>query len=141
MNISTIGLGLICEFEGMRLDAYRCPAGIWTIGAGHTKGVKEGDKITEAQARDLLREDVRWVEAAIDKLVKVPLTQNQYDAICSFVFNVGEFQFGSSTLLKKLNAGDYEGARNEFQRWNKAAGKELPGLTRRRKAEAELFGA
>ena len=139
MNISTIGLGLIQEFEGCKLDAYRCPANIWTIGIGHTKDVKEGDKITEAQALDLLREDVKWVENAINDHVKVKINQNQFDAMSSFIFNVGAGAFSLSTLLKKLNAADYEGAANEFLRWNKANGKELPGLTRRRQAERTLF--
>ena len=114
MNTSTNGLALIKEFEGCKLDAYKCPANIWTIGVGHTKGVKEGDRITESQALDLLREDMRWVENAIDKHVTAHLNQNQYDALASFIFNCGEFAFYSSTLLKKLNAGDYEGASNEF---------------------------
>lgn len=139
MNISTIGLGLIQEFEGCKLDAYKCPAGIWTIGIGHTKDVKEGDKITDSQALDLLREDVKWVENAINDHVKVKINQNQFDALSAFIFNVGAGAFSLSTLLKKLNAGDYEGAANEFPRWNKANGKELPGLTRRRAAEKALF--
>lgn len=141
MHISTIGLGLLQEFEGCKLKAYRCPAGVLTIGVGHTRDVKEGDEITEAQALDLLREDVRWVEKAIDKNVTVKLNQNQYDALCSWVFNVGEFSLHNSTLLKKLNAGDFKGAAAEFLRWDKAAGKTLPGLTRRRIAEAALFGS
>jgi lysozyme len=139
VNISTIGLGLIQEFEGCKLEAYRCPANILTIGIGHTRGVKEGNKITESQALDLLREDVRWVENAINKHVQVRINQNQYDALCSFIFNCGEGAFSLSTLLRKLNTGDYEGAANEFSRWNKANGKELPGLTRRRAAEKALF--
>ena len=139
MNVSINGLGLIQEFEGMKLDAYRCPANIWTIGIGHTRDVKEGDRITESQALDLLREDIKWVENAINKHVQVRINQNQYDALCSFIFNCGEGAFSLSTLLRKLNAGDYEGAANEFPRWNKANGKELPGLTRRRAAEKALF--
>lgn len=144
MNISTIGLGLLQEFEGCKLKAYPDPGTggkPWTIGVGHTKDVQEGDEITEAQAMDLLREDIQWVEKAIDKHVPGKLTQNQYDALCCFIFNVGEFAFASSTLLKKLNAGDFKGAAAEFLRWDKAAGKTLPGLTRRRIAEAALFGS
>lgn len=142
MNVSTVGLNLIKEFEGCKLEAYPDPGSggdPWTIGIGHTRGVKKGDKITDSQALDLLREDVHWVEAAIDKHVPEKITQNQYDALASFIFNCGEYAFANSTLLKKLNAGDTEGAANEFLRWNKASGKELPGLTRRRKAERELF--
>jgi len=139
MNVSTAGLSLIREFEGCKLEAYICPAGIPTVGVGHTKGVKLGDKITEAEALDLLREDVRWCERAIDESVNVSLTQNQYDALASFCFNVGAFAFASSTLVKKLNDGDKQGAADQFLRWNKAKGKELPGLTRRREAERSLF--
>ena len=139
MHISNIGLGLIMDFEGCKLEAYKCPAGIWTIGIGRTRDVKEGDTITEAQALDLLREDVKWVENAINDHVKVKISQNQFDALSSFIFNVGAGAFSLSTLLRKLNAADYEGAANEFSRWNKANGKELPGLTRRRAAEKALF--
>jgi GH24 family phage-related lysozyme (muramidase) len=91
------------------------------------------------QALDLLREDIQWVEKAIDKHVPEKITQNQYDALCSFIFNVGEFAFASSTLLKLLNAGKVQEAADQFLRWNKANGKELPGLTRRRQAERTLF--
>lgn len=139
MEISTNGLATIGDFEGCKLEAYKCPAGIWTIGYGHTKGVKEGDRITQQEAIWLLRDDLRWVQNAIDKHVTAKLNQGQYDALASFIFNVGEFAFASSTLLKKLNAGDYAGAANEFLRWTKARGKELPGLVRRRQHEKELF--
>jgi len=139
MNVSNAGLALIREFEGCKLEAYKCPAGIWTIGVWHTKGVKEGDRITESEALDLLRDDIRWVEQAIDEYVNVQLSQNEYDALASFIFNCGEFAFASSTLLKLLNAGKKAEAAQQFMRWTKANGKVLPGLVRRREAERILF--
>jgi lysozyme len=132
-------LSLIKEFEGLRLEAYLCPAKVWTIGYGHTKTAKPGMRITEGGAEALLRHDLEWVESTINKNVKVPLTQNQYDALASFIYNVGAGAFRKSTLLRLLNQGDYTGAAGQFQRWNKAGGKVLRGLTRRRQAEAEKF--
>lgn len=139
MHISQFGLKLIKEFESLELNAYLCPAKVWTIGYGHTKNVKRGDRITEKQADCFLMQDLYETEKAINKLVRVPLTQNQYDALCSFVFNVGVGAFNKSTLLAKLNKGDYTGAANEFKRWNKAGGVILAGLIRRRQAEEVLF--
>lgn len=127
------------RFEGLELKAYKCPAGVMTIGYGHTKTAKAGMVITEAEAEALLREDLAWVEDTINTKVTVPLTQNQYDAVGSLIYNIGAAAFSRSTLLKKLNKGDYVGASAEFKRWNRAAGKVLKGLTRRRKAEQELF--
>lgn len=132
-------VSLIKEFEGLYLEAYLCPAKKWTIGYGHTKTVKPGMKITEAGADALLRHDLAWCEDAVNDNVKVPLTQNQYDALVSFIFNVGAGAFKRSTLLRKLNAGDYAGAANEFPRWNKGGGRVLRGLVRRREAERKLF--
>jgi len=132
-------LALIKEFEGLRLEAYLCPADVWTIGYGHTKGVVQGDKITQAGADAFLAQDVLWVAAAVDKKVKVELNTNQEAALYSFIYNVGAGAFGKSTLLRKLNDWDYEGAANEFKRWNKGGGKVLRGLIRRRNAEAALF--
>ena len=140
MQISTTGLDLIKSFEGLRLEAYLpTPNDVLTIGYGHTKTVKIGMVITEAQATSLLQQDLEWVEHAVNKPVTIPITQNQYDALCSFTYNLGGPNFRSSTLLKKLNAGDYEGASLELLRWDKQAGKVLKGLTRRRQAELELF--
>ena len=96
-------------------------------------------RITEGGAEALLRHDLEWVESTINKNVKVPLNQNQYDALASFIYNVGAGAFRKSTLLRLLNQGDYTGAAGQFQRWNKAGGKVLRGLTRRRQAEAEKF--
>ncbi len=144
MRTSTTGQRLIAEFEGCNLTAYKCPAGIWTIGIGHTSAagapaVKSGMRITQTEADDILARDLVRFEDAVSRLVRVPINQNQFDALVSFAFNLGEGALASSTLLKKLNAGDYEGAADQFARWNKAGGKVLAGLTRRRAAEADLF--
>lgn len=139
MKIGIDGLNLIKEFEGVRLQAYKCQADRWTIGYGHTTDVGPDDVITEAQAVFLLRQDVAESERAVNRYVHVPLTQNQFDALVSFVFNLGIGNFRTSTLLKKLNAGDYDGAAQEFGRWIHAGGKALPGLVRRREAERVLF--
>lgn len=133
------GLGLIKHFEGVRTEAYQDSVGVWTIGYGSTKGVKPGQRISLEKANSLLEKDIADHAAAVDRLVKVDLNQDQYDALVSFTFNLGEGNLAKSTLLKKLNAGDYKGASKEFIRWNKAGGKVLKGLTRRRMAEAELF--
>ena len=143
MNSLTIGekgLELIKSFEGLRLRAYLCPAKVWTIGYGHTGDVRGGQVITQSQADDLLKQDLRRFEIAVRKLVKVPLTQNQFDALVSFAYNVGEAALSRSTLLRKLNAGDLAGTKLEFAKWNKGGGKVLAGLTRRRADEANLFG-
>lgn len=142
--ISENGLSLIKRFESLKLTAYKCPAGVWTIGYGHTKNVYEGKKITEKEANELLAQDVFIVESAINKFVNVSINQNQKDALVSFVFNVGSNNFRSSTLLLKINKSDFVGAANEFLRWNKARDKtgklrELAGLTTRRNAEKLLF--
>lgn len=139
MHISETGLALIRQFEGLRLSAYRCPAGIPTIGYGSTAGVKMGQSITAERAEQLLREDVRQFEAAVSRLVKVPLTQGQFDALTSFAFNLGAKALEKSTLLRLLNAGDYSGAAAQFDRWVYASGKKLSGLVKRRAAERALF--
>tara|TARA_Y100000034_G_scaffold87941_1_gene105488 strand:+ start:730 stop:1359 length:630 start_codon:yes stop_codon:yes gene_type:complete len=139
-DVSQEGLDLIKKYEGFREDAYKCPAGVWTIGYGSTKGVEKGDIITEARADIRLNKYIdENVETVIDRYVKVPLNQNQYDALGSFIYNLGETNFKDSTLLKKLNGKNYEGAANEFKRWNKASGKVLRGLVKRRAEEADLF--
>lgn len=139
MHISETGLALIRQFEGLRLSAYRCPAGIPTIGYGTTAGVKMGDTITKERAEELLREDVKRFEAQVLRLVKVPLTQGQFDALVSFVYNLGAGNLSNSTLLRLLNAGDYKGAAAQFDRWVYASGKRLSGLVKRRAAERALF--
>lgn len=139
MKIGQKGIELIKSFESCRLDTYVCAAGRNTIGWGTTKNVKPGMKITQQQADEMFRRDLAEFEAAIAKYVKVPLSQNQIDALISLVYNIGTGAFSQSTLLKKLNANDIQGAANEFPRWCKANGKELAGLKRRREAERKLF--
>lgn len=139
MKISQAGLDLIKEFEGFEPEAYLCPAGIWTIGYGHTGDVSEGQTVTEEEAEELLRQDVAFAEDAVTDYVEGDLTQGQFDALVCFVFNIGAGAFRDSTLLRLLNQGDNEGAAEQFLRWNKAGGKVLSGLTRRREAERELF--
>lgn len=138
-KMRTVNYEIIKEFEGLRLEAYKCPADVWTIGYGHTRGVIPGDVITKKEAEAFLSEDVEDAESAVNEYVNVKLNQNQFDALVSFVYNLGAGNFKSSTLLRKLNQGDYLGAANEFERWNKAGGKVLNGLVRRRKAESNLF--
>lgn len=139
MKPSERGLALIRQFEGLRLSAYRCAAGVLTIGWGTTKGVKMGMEITRDEADRLLMEDVQRFADHVAALVKVPLNQNQIDALTSFVYNVGPAAFGKSTMLKLINQGLLEDAANQFVRWNKAGGKVLAGLTARRAAEKKLF--
>ena len=139
MSISPAGIALIQAHEGLRLTAYRDPVGIWTIGYGSTGGVRRGMTITRDQAVLRLYHDVDDAEATVNNRVTVPLSQSQFDALASFVFNVGGGAFRKSTLLQKLNAGDYAGASNEFMRWIKAKGRVLGGLVTRRAAERALF--
>jgi len=139
MKTSKKGIELIKKYEGLKLKAYKCSAGVWTIGYGHTKNVKQGDVITEGQAEILLIYDLFDFENCIKKNVTIPLTQNQFDALVSLCFNIGCGNFLKSTLLKKLNEGKIAEAAKEFLKWNKADGKELAGLTKRRQEEMELF--
>ena len=134
------GVDMIKSYEGLRLTAYfPTPDDVLTIGYGHTKTAKPGMTITMHEADLLLLDDIHWVEAVVNTYVKVTLNQNQYDALCSFVYNIGGTQFKKSTLLRKLNEMDYVGASYQFKRWNKQNGKVLKGLSRRRKVESELF--
>ena len=139
MNISEDGLKLIKFFEGCKLDAYYCPSNVLTIGYGHTKSVKEGDKINQDEAEHLLQEEMPEYEGYINDMVTVPLKQCQFDALVCWVYNLGPTNLGESTLLKLLNAGDYHTTPTQIKRWNKAGGKTLQGLIRRREAEALLF--
>lgn len=140
MNTSDKGVAQIQDFEGLRLATYKDAVGIPTVGWGHTgPDVKMGVTITRAEAERLLREDLHDFERAVSRVVRVGLNQNQFDALVCFSFNVGAKALENSTLLKKLNAGDYAGAAEQFLRWNKASGQVLPGLTRRRAAERALF--
>lgn len=140
MKISKKGIKLIQDFEGLALKAYKDSVGILTIGWGSTgPHVTAGMTITKEQAEQLLKKDLERFEKGVSDLVKVPLNQNQFDALVSFSFNLGLGNLKSSTLLRKLNASDYTGASKEFERWNRAAGKVLAGLTRRRISERDLF--
>ncbi|WP_338803533.1 lysozyme [Xenorhabdus griffiniae] len=142
MEISDKGLECIKLYEGLKLKAYPDPATgstPWTIGYGHTKGVKKGNLITEQQAEAFLHDDLQPIYTTLRRLVKVPLSQSQFDALCSFIFNCGSSNFSDSTLLKKLNQSDYTGAAAEFSRWNKAAGKVMRGLDNRRSSEHQMF--
>ena len=141
MQIGQEGLNLIKHFEGCELQAYKCPAGVWTIGYGHIKGVSEGMTITQEEAEQMLKDEMAEYEGYVNKLVTVELNQNQFDAMVSWVYNLGGGNLSASTLLKVLNAGDYDGVPAQMMRWNKAGGKVLEGLTRRRQAEADLFVA
>jgi lysozyme len=129
----------IKRWEGYSETAYKDTGGVWTIGYGHTKGVKPGMKINRAQALAYLAEDLAWVEDSIAKRVKVPLTQNQYDALCSFVYNIGDPQFSTSTCLRRLNSLDYVGAVEALTWWNKDNGRVIQGLVNRRADEKKLF--
>ena len=133
------GLDIVKEAEGLRLSAYLCPAGIPTIGYGHTKGVKLGDTCTREQAEEWLENDFFMAKQDVKAVVKVPLKENQLDALASFVFNLGVRKLIQSTLLKKLNAGDYSGASAEFDKWVFAGKVKLNGLIKRRAKERKLF--
>ena len=135
------GIALIKEFEGLRLTPYLCPANIWTIGYGHTRTVRPDMKISIDQAEQLLDEDLRIAERAVSRLVTVPLNDNQFSALVSFVLNVGTVNLEKSTLLKLLNRGWYEQVPAQFARWNRASGEILGGLARRRAAEARLWNS
>ena len=140
MEISQNGIDLIKQFEGCRLTAYKCPAGVWTIGYGHTgTDVQRGKTISQKEAERLLRGDLVVHMNNVLKLVKVPLKQNQFDALVSFEFNVGFYKFKNSTLLKLVNQKKFKEASEQFKAWKYAGGKVLMGLVKRRKAEEELF--
>jgi lysozyme len=139
MKISEEGKALIKKFEGCELEAYRCPAGVWTIGYGHTKGVQQGDVWSQANADEMLDIELEEYEGYINDLVNVELKQHQFDALVAWVYNLGVGNLISSTLLVKLNAGLYEDVPHEIKRWNKANGEILEGLVRRRLAESLLW--
>ncbi len=139
MKTSAEGLALIKKFEGLELEAYKCAAGVWTIGYGHTKDVQPGDVWSESHASHMLEVELEEFEEYINDNVTVALSQNQFDALVSWVYNLGPANLKASTMLKVLNSGDYEGVPAQIKRWNKAGGKVLQGLIRRREAEALLF--
>ena len=140
MKITNEGINLIKKFEGLRLDAYLCPAGVWTIGYGHIKGVEKGQVITQLEADNLLKEDLISFEKGVANLIKSNINQNQFSALVSFAFNLGLANFKNSTLLKKVNANPNDRTIvDEFIKWIYAGGKQLEGLKRRRQAEAYLY--
>ncbi len=144
MTISLAGILFIEKLEGFRPTAYRDSGNIWTIGFGTIRypdgaKVKEGDTCTTEQAQTYLHHDLQWAVDAVSDMVKVPLTQNQFDALTSFVYNVGRTSFATSTLLRDVNNGAFLDAEEQFKRWNLVNGKPVVGLTNRRLLEAEMF--
>lgn len=144
MSVSNKGVDLICEFEGKRLTSYDDGVGVWTIGFGTIKypngtRVKKGDTCTLEQAKEYMRHDLIEFEHTVNSSVKVPLNQNQFDALVSLAYNIGSNAFKSSTLVKKLNTGDYQGAADQFNVWINAGGKRMQGLVNRRDREKLLF--
>jgi lysozyme len=140
MRISDAGIGLIKEFEGFSPVPYLCPAGKLTIGYGHTgNDFSRLDSVTIKRAEEILRGDLKWAEAAVNKWVEQPLNQWQFDALCSLIYNIGVDAFRKSTLLRVLNAGRHDEVPAQFLRWVYAGGKVMPGLVRRRQQEAEMW--
>jgi lysozyme len=145
MKLNQKGIELIKSFEGLRLESYRCSAGVWTIGYGTTKyhdgrSVKPGDKITSEQAEILFKDDLAKFSRGVIALIKHPMLENPFSALVSLAYNIGLGAFGKSTLLKMLNEGkEYEAVAPQFLRWNKAGGKVINGLTRRREVEMNFF--
>lgn len=137
-NIGEAGLELIKSFETLQFRAYRDSGGVLTIGWGHTKDVREGDVITEAQAEELIKADLAEAEECVNRHAP-KLYQHEFDACVSLVFNIGCAAFGKSTLLRMIRIGDFKSAAKQFDRWNKDNGVVLAGLTRRRAAERKLF--
>lgn len=144
MHVSPSGVDLICNFEGLRLKAYDDGVGVWTIGFGTTKypngiRVRKGDTCTLDQAKAYMQNDLKSFEQTVNNTVKVPLNQNQFDALVSLAYNIGSTAFKNSTLVKRLNEGNYNAAANQFNVWVNAGGKRMQGLVNRRAAERTLF--
>lgn len=139
MKINKKGLKVIKDSEGLVLEAYLDTEGIWTIGYGHTEGVKQGMSISKEKAEEFLKNDVSWAELAVDRYVTTALNENQFSALCSFVFNVGSGAFYHSTMLKLINKGKFVEASEQFKRWDKGESGVLPGLVVRREKEKNLF--
>jgi lysozyme len=139
MNISQEGISLIKKFEGCELEAYKCAAGVWTIGYGHTKDVKEGDSILKEDAESMLVHELQKYCNDVDIAVKVDLKQNEFDALVSWTYNLGPTNLNSSTMLRVLNEGKHDEVSAQMKRWNKASGQVKQGLVRRREAEALMF--
>lgn len=141
MSVPAAAVELVKRCEGCRLEAYKDTGGVWTIGYGRTWGVKEGQTITQAEADAMLAYDLDLFANGVGRLVKVPLTENQRAALISFAYNIGLVALAGSTLLRKLNAGDYAAVPDELDRWVNDGGTRLPGLVKRRAAEAKLWSA
>ena len=139
MRTGDEGISLIRHFEGCRLDAYLCPAGVWTIGYGHTRDVKRGDVIDQEQAEAFLIEDLEEFEGYVTALCERSLTQYQFDALVSWTFNLGPTNLKESTLLNRINYGPISDVPFQIQRWTRAGGQVLQGLVKRRAAEAALW--
>ena len=139
MRTGDEGISLIRHFEGCRLDAYLCPAGVWTIGYGHTRDVKRGDVIDQEQAEAFLIEDLEEFEGYVSALCERSLTQYQFDALVSWTFNLGPTNLKESTLLNRINYGPISDVPFQIQRWTRAGGQVLQGLVKRRAAEAALW--
>ena len=139
MKTSEEGRALIKKFEGCELEAYQCSANVWTIGYGHTQGIKEGDVCTQEDADRILEEDLEEFEGYVQEAVNVPLEQHEFDALVAWTYNLGPSNLRSSTMLKRLNDSKFDQVPLEMRRWNKAGGKVLDGLVRRREAESLLF--
>lgn len=140
-TMSQAGIEFLKRLEGVRLKAYLDSVGVATIGIGSTKGVKLGDVITMEECEKRLKEDLKVAEDAVNRMIGCPLNQNQFDALCSFTFNVGAGALSKSTLKRKLNSHDYTGASNELLRWVHGNGRILKGLVKRRASEKALFDA
>lgn len=139
MKTGSQGVALIKKFEGCELEAYQCSANVWTIGYGHTRGVEEGDVISADKAEYILLEDLIEFEQYVDNLVTVSLNQDQFDALVAWTFNLGPTNLKESTMLLRLNDGQYDDVPAQMARWNRSNGEVLEGLKRRRKAEGLLF--
>jgi lysozyme len=138
-RINQAGLNIVKHYEGCELEAYLCPARVWTIGYGHTHNVRKGMVWTQTKADRQLEEDLRQFEEGVEEMVKIPISQNAFAALVSLSFNIGLEALRGSTLMRKLNKGELSMASEEFARWNKSGARVLPGLTRRRLAERDLF--
>ena len=139
MKTSGEGVALIKKFEGCEVQAYQCSAAVWTLGYGHTRGVSEDDTCTKDEAEQILISDLEEFEGYVNDLVEIPLEQNQFDALVAWTFNLGPTHLKSSTLLTRLNDNNLDDVPHQLRRWNKAGGKVLDGLVRRREAEALLW--
>ena len=139
MQLSKTGIELLKHFEGCELKAYQDSVGVWTIGYGHTKGIYEGLEITQSEAEKMLIDELPEYEGYITDKVVPMLQQHEFDALVCWVYNLGPTNLSSSTMLKKLNAGEFKEVPFQMKRWDKAGGQPLLGLTRRRNAEAVLF--